>query len=133
MKTDFKSITIHTNPPSVTRSVFNAMKLINEDVSNHIILKELAKAAGTNECTLKKGFKDIFKITVYQHLLKSRMKYALHLLQTTNYKTKDITLLCGYESLSGFITTFRKYFGVSPGELRKYCIETNTNKEIKYQ
>lgn len=109
---------VHVCPPTVTRSVFSARELINADVSNHILLKDLAHHSGTNECTLKRGFKNIFKITVYQYLLKERMRHAKHLLQSTNLKESEIASLCGYESLAGFITTFRRYFGCRPHQLR---------------
>jgi AraC-like DNA-binding protein len=105
-------------PPTVVRSVFSARELINADVSNHIFLKDLARHSGTNECTLKRGFKNIFKITVYQYLLKKRMRRAKQLLLSTKLKEREIAMLCGYESLAGFVTTFRRYFGYSPHQLR---------------
>jgi AraC-like DNA-binding protein len=109
---------LHVCPPTVVRSVFSARELINSDVSNHILLKELAHRSGTNECTLKRGFKHLFKTSIYQYLLKKRMRYAKRLLQSTDMKEREIAILCGYESLAGFVTTFRRYFGVKPRQLR---------------
>ena len=109
----------HVRPPSVARSAFAVMEIMDADISNHIPLKDLARNVCTNECTLKKTFKYIFKITVYQYLLKRRMVYAENLLQTTSLLERDIALLCGYQSLAGFITSFRKYFGYSPGEFKR--------------
>lgn len=112
--TDF----IHNYSSLVTRSAFAAVELIDRDVSHHFLLKDLAHYSGTNECTLKRGFKIIFKITVYQYLLKKRMRHAKHLLESTDLKEREIAVLCGYESLAGFVTTFRRYFGSSPHQLR---------------
>ncbi len=109
---------LHVCPPTVVRSVFSARELINDDVSNHIVLKDLARHSGTNECTLKRGFKSVFRISVYQYLLKKRMRYAKHLLLVTDLKEREIAIMCGYESLAGFVTTFRRYFGCRPGQLR---------------
>lgn len=109
---------MHVCPPTVVRSVFSARELINSDVSNHILLKDLARHSGTNECTLKKGFKRLFKTSIYQYLLKKRMRHAKHLLQSSDLKVKDIAVLCGYDSPAGFITTFRRYYGFSPRRLR---------------
>ena len=119
METVVTPANLNKYPSSITSAAIEAMKQINKDLSRHIVIKDLAKNAGTNECTLKKVFKNIFNITVYGYLLKSRMQYANRLLQATNYKEKKIAELCGYKSLPGFITTFRKYFGISPGEWRK--------------
>jgi AraC-like DNA-binding protein len=118
MKRNLDNIYLNVWPPSVVKSVFNARKLMNADISNHILLKDLAKCSGTNECTLKRAFKNIFKITVYQYLLRKRMKQARYLLQSTNLKEREIAILCGYESLGGFVTTFRRYFGFRPRHLR---------------
>ena len=118
MEKKLSKMYVNVCPPTVRRSVFSARELINADVSNHILLKDLAHHSGTNECTLKKGFKNIFKITVYQYLLKKRMRYARHLLQSTNLKEREIAVLCGYDSLAGFVTTFRRYFGCRPRQLR---------------
>jgi AraC-like DNA-binding protein len=109
---------LHVCPPTVVRSVFSARELINDDVSNHIVLKDLARHSGTNECTLKRGFKSVFRISVYQYLLKKRMRYAKHLLLVTDLKEREIAIMCGYESLAGFVTTFRRYYGCSPRQLR---------------
>lgn len=102
----------------VAQSAFAALELIDRDVSHHFLLKDLARHSGTNECTLKRGFKNIFKITVYQYLLKERMRHAKHLLESTDLKEREIATLCGFESLAGFVTTFRRYFGRSPHQLR---------------
>ncbi len=106
-------------PPSVARSVFLAAELINADVSIHVVLKDLARNACLNECTLKREFKHIFKTTIYQYLLNQRMSYAKNLLHTTRLREKDIALLCGFQSLAGFVTSFHKYFGYSPGQLKR--------------
>jgi len=118
MEKKLPRIYVNACPPTVVRSVVIARKLIKADVSNHILLKDLAHHSGTNECTLKRGFKNIFKITVYQYLLEKRMRHAKHLLQATHLKEREIAVMCGYESLAGFVTTFKRYFGCKPRQFR---------------
>jgi AraC-like DNA-binding protein len=114
-------------PFSKVKPIYTALHLINEDVSNHIKLKQLARQSGTNECTLKKGFRELFNISVYQYLLKSRMLKAVALLQNPTLKQIDIATQCGYESLAGFVTAFRKYYGQTPGEHRKNYLSGDNN------
>jgi AraC-like DNA-binding protein len=114
-------------PLSKARPIYTALNIINEDVSNHIKLKQLARQSGTNECTLKKGFRILFNISVYQYLLQSRMAKATTLLQNPKLKHKDIADQCGYESLAGFVTAFRKYYGQTPGEHRKQYQSVDNN------
>lgn len=106
-------------PVYIVSRLLCVKSIIEADISKHFILKQLAQKAGTNEFSLKKGFKHLFKTTIYQHLLTTRMIKAYELLLETNLKVKEIAKQCGYETLSGFITSFRKYYGVLPGHLRK--------------
>lgn len=110
-----------------SKPIYMALNIINEDVSNHIKLKQLARQSGTNECTLKKGFRSLFNISIYQYLLKSRMMKAKKLLQDSSLKQKNIAYMCGYESHAGFVTAFRKYYGQTPGEYRKKSFINDTN------
>ena len=111
---------------SMRRAVSSVRILINRDVSRHIVLSDLARYAGINECTLKMGFRTLFKTSIYQYLLARRMNFASRLIVSTQLKIKDIALQSGYESVSGFITSFKKYFGYTPGQLRE-------NSSVKQQ
>jgi len=104
---------------NVCGPVATALVIINRDISCHIILKQLARQAGTNECTLKKSFRAALNTSVYQYLLQCRMQRAAELLIHTAAKEKDIAADCGYETLAGFVTAFRKYHGRTPGAARK--------------
>lgn len=114
-------------PFSKIKPIYAALDIINSDVSNHIKLKQLAKKSGTNECTLKKGFRVLFNISVYQYLLKNRMLRATALLKNPALKQKDIADQCGYETLAGFVTAFRKYYGQTPGEHRRQSQSVDNN------
>jgi len=91
---------------------------MNADIKDHLALKIPAMRAGTNEFTLKKAFKELFNTTVYQYLLKQRMDKAFMLITSSNYSIKEIAAQCGFRTLSGFITSFHKYYGIRPGDLR---------------
>ena len=108
---------------TVTQSVRTAFNIINTDVSNHIGIRELALKAGTNECSLKRGFRLMYRISIYQYLIQARMKKANLLLKSTGLKPTDIAMECGYESLAGFVTAYRKYFGSAPGTYRKAYLQ----------
>lgn len=118
---------VQTHPTALTRPVYTAYHIINADISNHIVVKQLAKQSGTNECLLKKGFRELFNTSIYQYLLQCRMKKAYELLHNSSLKQKDIAAECGYETLAGFVTAFRKHFGKPPGELRKFHLNNTCN------
>ena len=101
------------------RAALHARNIISGDISRHLVLKDLARKTTTNECTLKKEFKNLFKISMYQYLLQCRMHHANNLLQSTRLTIKHIAIECGYESPAGFTNSFRRYYGISPGEIRR--------------
>jgi AraC-like DNA-binding protein len=120
MKNNSKAIaTPGVYPLAIVRSIRQARELMTKDIRQHLSIRELAKQAGTNEYSLKRGFKALYQITVYQYLLVSRMEYASQLLKTTSLKEKEIAGRCGFATLSGFVTTFKKYYGSRPREQRK--------------
>ena len=106
-------------PRTARRAAIRARKLMCEDIRCHLVIKDLARKSGTNECSLKRGFKYLFNISIYQYLLRQRMKQARRLLLHTTIKEKYIAYSCGFDSLAGFINTFRRLYGISPGSFRK--------------
>lgn len=99
-------------------AVHEADKIIRENLHQHFSIQELAKKTGTNEFKLKKDFRMVFNTGLFGRLLQLRMEYAKHLLQTTSLAIKDISEKAGYDTVAGFITAFKKYYGSPPGEWR---------------
>lgn len=115
---------------SSTQAAMRARKLMCKDISRHLVLKDLARRAGTNECSLKREFKNLFNTSVYQYLLFERMKRARRLLVNTRLPVKCIAYCCGFESLAGFINTFRRLYHISPGAFRKQPMNLIDNQII---
>lgn len=81
-------------------------------------LHELAMMVGTNECTLKKAFKQEFGTTVFQYLFDHRMNLAAQYLLDTTLPISEIGMLLGYDYQSHFCTAFRRKYGMAPMEYR---------------
>ena len=81
-------------------------------------LHELAAMVGTNECTLKKAFKQEFGTTVFQYLFDYRMSMASQYLLDSDLSIADIGIKLGYDYQSHFCTAFKRKYGVSPMEYR---------------
>ncbi|MDZ7897534.1 MAG: AraC family transcriptional regulator [Arcicella sp.] len=80
---------------------------------------------GTNQCYLKKGFKEVFEQTIFEFIRENRMIKARHLLQSTNPNITEIAYNVGYSSLSSFSQSYKNYFGISPTEQIKQAIPNN--------
>lgn len=83
-----------------------------------ITIPNIAKLVGTNECYLKKGYKEMYGITIFQQIQYLRMTMALHLLQTTEYSVAEIATDLGYASISSFSSAFKQYYGYSASLLK---------------
>ncbi|MGL4347585.1 MAG: helix-turn-helix transcriptional regulator, partial [Chitinophagaceae bacterium] len=92
---------------------------ILQHLEQNITIPIIAKAVGTNECYLKKGFKAIVGKTIFEFLQENRMQKAQHLLKNTNKKLLEVAEMVGYASISSFSQAFKFYFGVSPRTISK--------------
>lgn len=102
-----------------TEKMYAAKAWLESNIDSPATLAVIAKAVGTNEFKLKKGFKEVFGATVFDYLLNLRMERAMQLLSDTNKSIADIAYLTGYSSHPSFTNAFTKHFGFSPNYLRK--------------
>ncbi|WOO38124.1 AraC family transcriptional regulator [Anaerocolumna sp. AGMB13020] len=100
------------------RCLVKAKEKIDRSFKESLTISGLAKEACINEYKLKTGFKQCFGYTVYGYIVHKRMELAYQLVQSGDYRVKDTAWRCGYVNVSHFIENFRKYYGITPGELR---------------
>lgn len=79
----------------------------------------LLRISGVSHGHLCRLMKQQLHMTPQQYITKLRMNYAARLLSNSSYSVLDISLKCGYSSLSHFITTFKKIHGVVPHNYRQ--------------
>lgn len=98
--------------------IYQARDIICSEYLNPPSLHDLALHVGTNECTLKAGFKEAFRTTVFNYLFDYRMNIAIHYLLDTNKSIGEVAGLVGYEHQAHFCTAFKRKFNVTPSEYR---------------
>ena len=103
---------------SIRDKIHDAQSIILTHYQEMPSLHELAAMVGTNECTLKKAFKQEFGTTVFQYLFDFRMDLAVHYLLDTSLPIADIGVKLGYDYQSHFCTAFKRKHRVSPMEFR---------------
>lgn len=99
--------------------IYTARHILIENFKSPPSLNALAAMSGTNECTLKKVFKQEFSMTVFEYLFEYRMKLALKMLTDNILSINDIATRLGFKSQSHFSTVFKKKFGTSPKEYKE--------------
>lgn len=79
---------------------------------------QLAREFALSESTLKRHFKAFYGKTLYEYYLGKKMERAKWLLQEKKATVSEAAYILGYENVSAFIITFKKYHKVLPGSLK---------------
>jgi two-component system, response regulator YesN len=85
---------------------------------SHISLEILANKFFVSKEYLSKAFKNTYGCNITEYIVSRRMEQAKKLLQDNELQIKSIAQMVGYEDVSYFYRVFKKYFKISPGEMR---------------
>lgn len=80
-------------------------------------ISQLARMVSISESKLKKDFKLIYGIPVYEYFQKMRMQAARDKLLGGRHSVKEVAMELGYSNLSNFTIAFKKEFGLLPSKL----------------
>lgn len=97
-------------------------KQIKDILSQNINLsnKEIAKMLNYHPFYLNEIFKKEQGITLHQYVLKQKLAKAHDLITSTQMTMEEISLLSGFSSQAHLSSTFKKNFGVTPNQIRKF-------------
>lgn len=117
-----KSCIYSLKPDDVDR-IHQARDILLQSLDNPPSLIELARQVGLNDCTLKRGFRQVFGTTAFGYLHNYRLEQAKQLLEERRLNISEIAQAIGFANRSYFAAAFRKKFGISPREyLSRYKI-----------
>lgn len=94
-------------------------EILMKDLSNAPTIKELSVIAAMSPSKLKKQFKDVYGMPIYEYFQKIRMQKARDLLMEGNRTIKAVGMELGFSNLSNFSLAFKKEHQVLPSELLK--------------
>jgi len=103
--------------PSDVERLHEARRILFERMEDPPGIRDLARLVGINEFKLKRGFREVFGVSVYEALRAHRMEVARSLLQDGDMTVGTVAATVGYTNMSHFIAMFRKQFGATPGTL----------------
>lgn len=93
-----------------------AREILLQRFDNPPSLLELARQVGLNDCTLKRGFRQVFGNTAFGYLHEYRLEQARQLLEEGCLNVSEVSRKIGFVNRSYFASAFRKKFGVTPKE-----------------
>lgn len=77
-------------------------------------IEELSRKATMSSTKLKKIFKSIFGVPIYEYYQQKRMQQAGELLITGRYSVKQVAEKVGYSNMGNFKTAFKKHMKQEP-------------------
>lgn len=80
-------------------------------------ISNLSRTAAMSPTKLKKDFKALYGLPVYEYYQKNRMMRAKQLLLEGRYAIKEVGMMVGYTNLGHFAASFKKEFGILPSEM----------------
>lgn len=107
---------IYSLKPDDVDRIHHAKDILLQRLDDPPSLIELARQVGLNDCTLKRGFRQVFGTTAFGYLHNYRLDKARQLLQERRLNVSEIAQTIGFANRSYFAAAFRKKFGVTPRE-----------------
>lgn len=104
----------HALHPDDIDRIHHAKDVLLQQLDNPPSLLELARQVGLNDCTLKRGFRQVFGTTAFGYLHEHRLEQARRLLEEQRLNVSEVAQTIGFASRSYFAAAFRKKFGVTP-------------------
>lgn len=99
----------------------NAIDTIEDNISEKMLVSDLAGAAYCSDAHFSRIFHLIVGIAVMDYVRSRRLSLAGRDLAFTKNKVIDTALKFGYETPEAFAKAFKRFHGVSPIECRKTC------------
>lgn len=95
-----------------------ARQILEQRFAHPPTQKELAAEVLMSESKLRKDFKEYFSVTIHDYLTRVRMEKARSYLLEEKKSVYEVALLTGFGHQNNFSSAFKKYYGISPGEIR---------------
>jgi len=100
------------------KSMNDAMKYIEENLTNKIDYKLVARIAHCSEYHFKRMFSFLAGVSLSEHIRRRRLSLAAFELTNSNLRIIDIAVKYGYNSPDSFTRAFQNLHGITPSEAR---------------
>ena len=105
--------------PALPIALRRAISIMERAIEEPVQMPEIARSVGVSQRQLERLFKQHIGCTAVQYGLLLRLQTARVLLISTQMSVRDIAAASGFNALSHFTHSFRKFFGRPPSEYRE--------------
>jgi AraC-like DNA-binding protein len=111
------SFNVHLSKADINRMMQVEAVLTRDIFEQAPTISQLARMVSISESKLKKDFKLLYGLPVYEYFQKVRMQAAKDKLLSGEHSVKEVAMELGYSNLSNFTIAFKKEFGLLPSKL----------------
>lgn len=115
------------------KNMNDSMKYIEENLTNEIDFKMVARLAQCSEYHFIRMFSFLAGIPLSEYIRRRRLSLAAFELNNSNIKVIDVAIKYGYSSPDSFTKAFQKLHGVTPSEARKNGRQLKTYPLMTFQ
>lgn len=94
--------------------VKKAIRYIQENYQKSITILDTAEYVGLSKYYFCHIFKEFTGITMVRYINILRCEHARKMLQSGSYRVEEVAYLCGFDNMSYFSKTYKKYMGCLP-------------------
>lgn len=98
----------------------NAMSYLEENLTEEIDYKEVARRACCSEYHFKRMFSFLAGVSLSEYIRRRRLTLAASELANSNKRVIDVAIQYGYNSPDSFTRAFQSLHGVTPSEARSH-------------
>jgi AraC-like DNA-binding protein len=102
------------------RESFAFQQKMEAHVQHKLSLEELAFLCHMSLSTFKRKFQQEFGSSPSKWFLKKRLEQAAYMLRIKQQSPSEVYLETGFESLSSFVQSFKKHFGITPQQYQQH-------------
>jgi PAS domain S-box-containing protein len=97
----------------------DALEYIKQNYHTKILIEDLAVISNLSVRQFERRFKETFKTTSHQYIIKLRILKSCKMLLNENITIADIAISTGFYDQSAYTKSFKKYIGKTPVHYQK--------------
>ena len=98
-----------------SQRIKNTLKYIQQNIASDLTLEKIAAFAGVSQCYLSREFKKYTTHTIFEYINIQRCREAKRLIHE-GMSVSSAARSCGFENMSYFSRTYKKYMGILPSQ-----------------
>lgn len=114
-QTQAQRISLHSRPDVRNAKLLLAIQIMENNLEDPLRPEEIANVAGLSTRQLERLFARYLSTSPKRYYLRLRLEKARNLLRQTALTVTDVSVACGFQSLSHFSKRYRTAFGHPPG------------------